>query len=137
MITSKDIKSKYPAKIAYDEHNIILANLALDFLWQERCKERGETYTGDRSGSCKFAALLARSLFGGRLAGNYEHVFTVTDAEIIDLNFTQKDVINLNNLAHSRTDFVLCERDYREALSSCLPRVQRWEEWFFKNCKKT
>ena len=129
MLTLKDIRSNYPAKIEYNEHNIIRANIALDFMWEERCKERGEAYSGDRSGSCKFAALLSRSLFGGRLAGNNDHVFTVTESDMIDLNIIQRDVIDLNHLAHVRFDHVLTHKDYRAALSSCLPRVEKWEKW--------
>lgn len=129
MLAVKDILSDYPAKIEYNEHNIIRANIALDFMWEERCKERGEAYSGDRSGSCKFAALLSRSLFGGRLAGNNDHVFTVIGSDLIDLNIIQRDVIELNHLAHVRFDHVLTHKDYRAALSSCLPRVEKWEKW--------
>lgn len=136
MLTVKDIRSIYPAKIAYNEHNIIRANIALDFLWEERCAERGVNYTGDRSGSCKFAALLALSLFGGRLVGNQEHVFTISGCDIIDLNIAQKDVIDLNHLAHVRLDTALTHKDYRDALSSCLPRVQKWEQWVLEKMKK-
>jgi hypothetical protein len=136
MLTVKDIRSVYPAKIAYTEHNMIRANIALDFMWEERCAERGINYTGDRSGSCKFAALLARSLFGGRLVGNQEHVFTVSGCDIIDLNIVQKDVIDLNHLAHVRFDQELTHKDYREALFSCLPRVHKWEQWVLDGMKK-
>lgn len=136
MFTVKDIRSVYPAKIAYNEHNIIRANIALDFLWEERCAERGLIYTGDRSGSCKFAALLARNLFGGRLVGNQEHVFTISGCDIIDLNIIQKDVIDLNRMAHVRLDGALTHKDYRDALYSCLPRVQKWEAWVLKEVNK-
>lgn len=129
MLSVKDIRSYYPAKIEYNEHNIVMANIALDFMWQERCKERGEDYSGDRSGSCKFAALLSRNLFGGCLAGNDDHVFTMTHSELIDLNIVQRDVIALNHMAHVRFDHVLSDKDYRAALTSCLPRVERWEKW--------
>lgn len=136
MLSVKDIRSTYPAKIAYTEHNIIRVNIALDYLWEERCLERGMVYNGDRSGSCKFAALLARSLFGGRLVGNQEHVFTISGCDIIDLNIAQKDVIELNHMAHVRLDSALSHKDYRDALSSCLPRVQKWEEWVLKSMQK-
>lgn len=125
----KDIKSVYPPKIAYTERNISLAGLALDNLWEERCKERGEPYMGDRAGSCKFAALLARSLFGGRLAGNYEHVFVVSNEIIIDLNITEPDALRLGSLAYLRMDNLLTHRDYRAAFESCLPRVNKWVDW--------
>lgn len=136
MLTVKDIRSVYPAKIAYTERNIIRANIALDFLWEERCKERVVNYTGDRSGSCKFAALLSRSLFGGRLVGNQEHIFTINGFDIIDLNNSQKDVMDLKDLAHVRLDQELAHKDYRDALSSCLPRVNKWEQWVLDGLNK-
>ena len=136
MLTVKDILSIYPVKIEYNEHNVIRANLALDYLWEERCKERDISYTGERSGSCKFAALLARSLFGGRIVGNHEHVFVISGAHLIDLNIAQKDVIDLNHQAHVRMDTVLTHRDYRDALTSCLPRVAKWEQWVLDSAKK-
>lgn len=136
MLTVKDILSIYPVKIEYNEHNVIRANLALDYLWEERCKERGISYTGERSRSCKFAALLARSLFGGRIVGNHEHVFVISGAHLIDLNIAQKDVIDLNHQAHVRMDTVLTHRDYRDALTSCLPRVAKWEQWVLDSAKK-
>jgi len=104
-------------------------------LWEERCKERGFVYAGERSGSCKFAALLARNLFGGRLAGNHEHVFVISGSNLIDLNIDQKDVIDLHQ-AHLRMDTVLTHRDYRDALTSCLPRVDKWEQWVLNRAKK-
>lgn len=136
MLTVKDILSIYPVKIEYNEHNVIRANLALDYLWEERCKERGLIYTGERSGSCKFAALLSRSLFGGQIVGNHEHVFVISGSHLIDLNISQKDVIDLNHQAHLRMDNVLTHRDYREAFTSCLPRVAKWEQWVLNSAKK-
>lgn len=136
MLTVKDVRSNYPAKIPHTAYNIFLAKSALDLLWQERCGERGELYVSDRSGSCKFAALLSRILFGGRLAGNNEHVFTVNQSTIIDLNVEQLDVVELGRMAHVRFDNVLTHKDYREALSSCIPRVEKWEKWVMDNLNR-
>lgn len=136
MFKLKNIKSTYPSLLAYNDRNAALAELALDNLWMERCEERGIAYLGDRSGSCKFAALLARELFGGRLAGNFDHVFVVLNHLIIDLNSTQSDAVGLGNSAYTRMDFVLCQPDYRDALSSCLPRVHKWADWVINQSKK-
>lgn len=129
MLTRTEIKRVYPAR--YPENNVTraLAEQVMNDLWAERNAERGRT-TADRSGSCKFAALLARELFGGRLAGNLEHVFviknTLGQAQCLDLNREQNDALALGDKAHIDLPLILSHPDYRESLSSCLPRVARW-----------
>ncbi|XLY90499.1 hypothetical protein ACK8QS_22780 (plasmid) [Ectopseudomonas mendocina] len=101
--------------------------VAIANLWTERQLERGLVPSDDRSGSCKFAALLARTLFGGRLAGNYDHVFTLQpDGQRVDLNEDQPDAQLLGERAHRLQCAVLATHDYRDSLSSCVPRVERW-----------
>lgn len=120
----------YPARFKTDKNNILLAQKALDRLWFERCKERGADFN-QRAHSCKFASLLARSLFGGKLDGNWDHVFVrLDDGEVLDLNAHQQDVIDLGDRAHLSDPKTLLHQDYRESLGSCLPRVKRWVEWF-------
>jgi hypothetical protein len=136
ILTVKDLKSIYPAKIPYTPRNILVANEALDALWEERQKQRDVVPNGSRSGSCKFASLLARSLFGGRLAGNANHVFVVNDGKIIDLNEHQSDVVLLGQKAHIQFNSVLYHIDYREALSSCLPRLEKYESWILEQVSK-
>lgn len=129
-LTIKDIKSFYTAKIEYNERNARIADEALTKLWEDRLKQRSIPSNGSRSGSCKFAALLARNLFGGKLAGNANHVFVVTKSgEIIDLNSNQQDVAILGKKAHTRFDTVLQHIEYREALTSCIERLKFYEEW--------
>lgn len=135
-LTVKDIKSIYPAKIEYNPRNILVANEALNALWEERQRQRDVVHNGSRAGSCKFASLLARSLFGGRLAGNANHVFVVKDGNIIDLNEQQSDVVLLGAKAHIQFNSVLYHVDYREALTSCLPRLEKYEAWILEQVSK-
>lgn len=125
-----NIKTTCPGGIPLTPQHLALANTTLDMLWTERQAERGSEYSGSREGSCKFAALLARALFGGRLAGNDEHVFVVLDnGAVLDLNQNQPDVCALGANAWDQQDLVQAHSDYREALGSCMPRVERWLRW--------
>ena len=126
-LSLSSLKVTQPAVWPVTPEYLALADSALDMLWRERQAERGNEHHGHRAGSCKFAALLAQALFGGRLAGNDEHVFVVlADGTLLDLNEKQPDVTALGAKAWDRHDFVLAHSDYRTALGSCLPRVNRW-----------
>ncbi len=130
VLTKKNIKGFSAAKIPLSDESLTLTHKALTALWEERCAERGLDAPTDRSGSCKFAALLARDLFGGRLSGNNEHVFvTLEDGYLLDLNDQEPDVNGMGNAAHTMNCFVLTDIEYREALGSCMPRVERWSSW--------
>lgn len=124
MLSVQDIKTEYAGKYPLNRHTLRLANEVMDELWKERNTERNLQST-DRSGSCKFASLLARSLFGGVLAGNQKHVFVRRQGRVLDLNFNQRDVVQLGDKAYL-DDYSLTNRDYRDSLDSCLPRVNRW-----------
>ncbi len=124
ILTRKDVESDFAGKYRLNNDNYRLANEMMELLWNERNKERGIT-TKDRSGSCKFAALMARELFGGTLAGNKHHVFVVRRGKILDLNIGQIDVSRLGDMAHHQ-DSSIIHHEYRESLSSCLPRVSKW-----------
>ena len=123
---SSDLPGRYPVTAEL----LALAEQAVAHLWNERRAQRGLPPTEDRSGSCKFAALLARELFGGRVAGNLEHVFVLREGQVIDLNRHQQDVIELDSGAHRACEYTLNHRDYIESLKSCEPRAQRWVCWF-------
>lgn len=123
-LTRTDIEREHTGKYRFSRENHSLANEILDQLWAERNSERGIT-SQDRSGSCKFAALLTRTLFGGRLAGNKHHVFVVRRGRVLDMNACQDDVAALGERAHQQ-DASILHSEYRESLASCLPRVARW-----------
>lgn len=129
MLTIDDVLKVYPSRLPLNQTTLGLANEAMDRLWEERLKERGREPSDDRSGSCKFASLLARQLFGGSLDGNYYHVFVRRKGKILDLNEHQKDVAEMDGMAHDSMKVLLTHRDYRESLGSCMPRVLRWEAW--------
>lgn len=137
-LSKKDVARTYPGRYALTPETHRLANLVLDQLWAERNSERLIS-SPDRSGSCKFAALLARELFGGRLAGNVNHVFVMRKGAILDLNLAQGDVVSLGDAAHHQDSIALLNIDYRESMASCLPRVKRWirrfEELAPKSCR--
>ncbi|KZN20546.1 MULTISPECIES: hypothetical protein [Pseudomonas] len=129
-LSLKNLNTTHAAVWLVTPENLALAGAAMELLWKERQGERGGKHTGDREGSCKFAALLARALFGGRLAGNHDHVFVVlANGSLLDLNENQPDVAAFGSNAWARHDFVLAHPDYREALGSCMPRVERWVNW--------
>lgn len=125
-LTLKDLKTFKPGKVELTSANLVVAAQVIQELWNERQKEKFIRPTTTREGSCKFAALLARELFGGILAGNDDHVFLKHGDIIVDLNQDQPDVKELSALAHIDIPMVLSHEDYREALGSCVERVGRW-----------
>lgn len=124
MLSIQEVKKEYPGKYPLNRYTLRLANEVMDDLWSERNAER-HLQSVDRSGSCKFASLLARSLFGGVLAGNQQHVYVMRQGRVLDLNHSQDDVVRLGDKAYLN-DNSLSNRDYRDSLDSCLPRVNRW-----------
>lgn len=135
MLTIRDLKRTGEAKLAITPANLALANEALDQLWAERLEERGYEKLPGRGGSCKFAALLTRELFGGKLDGNLDHVFVRKDKALLDLNEQQEDVLILGAAAHLSTPWVLEHKEYRQSLGSCMPRVQRWAQWVLEQAQ--
>jgi hypothetical protein len=125
-LTIKNLDSFQPGKVDLTAENLAIAAGVLQELWNERQKEKFIPRTADRAGSCKFGALLARELFGGKLAGNMDHVFVMHGDIIVDLNQDQQDVKDLLDLAHINIPPVLAHVEYREAFGSCMPRVERW-----------
>lgn len=89
--------------------------------WRERAEELEHPVPTDLSGACKFASLFAQAVFGGKLRGSWRHQYVELNGQIIDLT---GDTIHY----HDR-DFWM-NRQHRESLESCKPRVQSWlEQW--------
>jgi len=133
MFSIREVRRTRQAKLPLTPTNLALASQAMDLLWAQRLEERGYPRVPGRSGSCKFAALLARDLFGGKLDGNLEHVFVRKEREVLDLNNLQDDVLILADSAHLSTPWVLEDREYRESLASCMPRVKQWCQWVLEH----
>lgn len=127
-LSKADASAVYPARYKLTEETITIAKELMRDLWNEKRQESGLPQTDDRSSSCKFAALFARELFGGRLAGNEMHIFVVREGGAFDLNEEQEDVLLLAGQAHLEHPKCVLHRDYRASLGTCLPRVKRWLE---------
>lgn len=125
-LTKAEVCAVYPPRYELNEVTLNIAKELMRDLWNERRKECGLPPTDDRSSSCKFASLMARDLFGGRLAGNEMHVFVVRNGEVLDLNEEQTDVVILADHAHYEHPKCVLHRDYRASLGTCMPRVRHW-----------
>jgi hypothetical protein len=125
-LSKADASAVYPPRYELTEETITIAKDVMRDLWNERRQECGLPPTDDRSSSCKFASLIARELFGGRLAGNEMHIFVVRNGEVLDLNEEQADVLLLAGQAHFEYPKCVLHRDYRASLGTCMPRVRHW-----------
>lgn len=125
-LTKSDVSTVYPPRYELNRETFSIAQDVMRDLWNERRRECGLPPTDDRSSSCKFASLIARELFGGRLAGNEMHVFVLRDGEVLDLNEGQADVLILAEQAHFELPKCVQHRDYRASLGTCMPRVRHW-----------
>lgn len=105
----------------------VLREVAWD-LWCDRAEERGWTPPKDLSGSCKFSSLLLHEICGLEMRGNRDHQFCVTaDGTVVDLNAGSGDILALAR-PYRRDQRFWGNREHREALESCLPRVAAWAQ---------
>ncbi|WP_274644963.1 hypothetical protein [Pseudomonas serbica] len=125
-LSKSDVSAVYPPRYELNQETFSIAQGLIRDLWNERRLEHGLPPTDDRSSSCKFASLIARELFGGRLAGNEMHVFVLRDGAVLDLNEEQTDVLLLAEQAHHEIPKCIQHRDYRASLGTCMPRVRHW-----------
>lgn len=109
--------------------NIARAKAFVFGKWRERATERGHT-VDDLSGACKFSSLFAQRVFGGKIKGNHDHQYVVLDdGQILDLNADAADVRELSiPYRHDRRFWN--NKEHRESLNSCLPRVETWLKEF-------
>ena len=133
MLTKRDLRAEYPAQLALTDANLAIAREAIQRLWNERQAERGLEPCEDRSGSCTFAALVCRALFGGRLSGNYDHLFVRAENRVVDLNDDQMDALMLGKRAHLHVRSAIEHPDYRESLGYCQARATRWVAWVMQH----
>ncbi|MHD0644373.1 hypothetical protein ACYPKM_01900 [Pseudomonas aeruginosa] len=129
ILSRQNIRETHPARLELNDYTLSIAKNAIRDLWKERLDGLGRFDEGHRDGSQKFAALLARRLFGGKLAGNENHVFVeLPCGKVLDLNDDQPGVKSLGDAAYRREDLTLLQQDYRVSLASCVGRVERWAE---------
>lgn len=131
-----NVKATFPARLPLTPRNIQKVEAALVGLWNERQTERSLPISTDRSGSCKFACLLVREVFGGRLAGNDFHMFNMINGRKFDLNEGQIDVLDLGGMAYIKSMKSITHSDYRASLGTCMPRVNRWVDVVMDNARE-
>jgi hypothetical protein len=83
-------------------------------------------------GGCRFSSLSAQRAFDGKIQGNYDHQYVVSsDGCILDLNDDAEDVRKSSN-PHRRDKRFWNNKDHRESMDSCRPRVEAWINYFEK-----
>ncbi|WP_156924266.1 transcriptional regulator [Derxia gummosa] len=114
---------------ALDEAGFIDAGDFIFRKWRERASERGEPVPLDLSRSCKYGSLFMSLVYGGTIAGNYQHQFNIIDGRIVDLSHAAADVFRMREpYAHDADLFVA--DFHRESMASITPRVSGWVEEF-------
>lgn len=93
--------------------------------WGETARQRGEPPPTDLPRSCKFATLFMRSVFGGVIAGNYQHQFNIINGSIVDLSENAADVRALSAPYHHEPD-LFCIAEHVASMDGCRPRVAAW-----------
>jgi|PlaIllAssembly_1097288.scaffolds.fasta_scaffold1327671_1 hypothetical protein len=107
--------------------NIALAKQFVFEKWKERAKEYGHEEPADLQSACKFASIFAQRIFGGQLRGNYDHQWVDLNGQVIDLaDYIADDMENV--YLHDRGFWG--NKDHKESMASCEPRVARWVQEF-------
>lgn len=97
--------------------------------WRERAEECGEALPVDLSRSCKYGSLFMQSVFGGVIAGNYQHQFNIIDECIVDLSDDAADVRALP--APYRLEPELFDTaEHMVSMRGCQQRVDAWAAAF-------
>jgi hypothetical protein len=97
--------------------------------WCERAHERGEAPPVDLSHSCKYGTLFMHTVFGGMIAGNYQHQFNVINGCIVDLSDGAADVLRLAfPYDHEPELFGIAE--HMASMDGCQSRVDAWAAEF-------
>jgi hypothetical protein len=102
--------------------------------WRERAAERQHEEPADLSNACKFASLFAQRIFGGQLRGNWDHQYLILpNGQRLDLTEPSQNLAGIraegrDPYRHDRRFWN--NRDHRESLASCRPRVDRWVSEF-------
>jgi hypothetical protein len=129
ILSSRNIETFFQGAFEPTPKAIREAKGVLQRLWKDRMKAVGTPKIQGREGSSRFAALLARDLFGGQLSGNPEHLFVVLkDGKRIDLNEGEPDVVALGERAYQVDRESLTTAEYRAGLSYCSQQVRKWRD---------
>ncbi len=116
-------------KRVLDLHELELARTFVYGKWCEFALERGAARPPDLSGSCKYGSLFMRRIYGGIIAGNYQHQYNLIDGRIVDLSQDSADVLALRRpYLHEPELFTTDE--HVASMAGCGPRVESWAAEF-------
>ncbi|MGE0113753.1 MAG: transcriptional regulator [Steroidobacteraceae bacterium] len=114
-----------PALLTLTSAELALARQFVFAKWCERAHERGEATPLDLSHSCKYGTLFMHTVFGGDIAGNYQHQFNIINGSIVDLSDAAADVCALlHPYIHEPELFDIPE--HTASMQGCQPRVAAW-----------
>ena len=97
-------------------------------LWEDRAIDLGRDDPQDLTGSCKFGALLAQQVYGGRIEATWEHTWVRTPPEPKGWG-----IIDLTGPPYEGFDYTPDPRfmrrpEFKESLASCAPRVKHYAD---------
>lgn len=108
--------------------------------WAERAAESDRPAPKDLTGACKFASLLAQSVFGGMLRGNWHHQWLehpsygkidLTEADGVEPHSARCAQAGCRWGSLERHDARFWgNREHKADLASIQPRVRRWVDEF-------
>jgi hypothetical protein len=133
-ITYNNVYDSHTSKLPATPENLKRAKAFVFEKWKERAVERGAPAPTDLSYSCKFSSLFVQRVFGGTIAGNYDHQYNIIDGEKVDINEDSKDVQGLDD-PHEHDDDFFGSEDHLDSLNSCVSRVNKWVEEFMRGAK--
>ena len=114
-----------PALLILTAAELTLARQFVLAKWLERAHERGEAVPLDLSCSCKYGTLFMHTVFGGVIAGNYQHQFNIIDDRIVDLSDASADVLSLARPYFEEPElFDIAE--HKASMLTCQTRVDDW-----------
>jgi hypothetical protein len=109
--------------------NLRVARAFLEQKWRQRAHELARPVPRDLSGACKFAALFAQQVFGGRLQSNLDHDYVLRAGVVLDLT-NAVGVSSAQPYRHDRRHHL--NREHIESLELNLPRVESWVHEFLQ-----
>lgn len=107
--------------------------------WEKEEKRYGDPEPINLSNACRFCALFARELFGGRIRANYYHCWVrLDDGTVLDLTDgvdAERFGVSPKRLVTASRDFMfdapgIPNKEFWDNMRTCLPRVRQWSEEF-------
>jgi hypothetical protein len=115
----------HAALLVLTDGELALAQAFVLKKWCERAHERGEIAPFDLSHSCKYGTLFMHIVFGGTIAGNYQHQFNIIEGRVVDLSATAADVLAMSQ-PYMQEPELFEAPEHIASMTSCRLRVDTW-----------